>query len=373
MNPFITKGYAGAEYFCDRKKETRDIIDLLTNGNNIAIMSPRRIGKTDLIRHCFAQQELKAHYNTFLIDIYATQDIRDFVNVFGKSILDALKPRGKKVWEVFTGALKSVQAQLSFDINNNPSWSLGLGDISNPSVTLDEIFSYLNHSSTPSIVAFDEFQQITHYPDGSNVEALLRTYIQQCNNATFIFSGSKRDLMTEIFSSPARPFYQSVMPLSLRKISEPTYEEFACEKFREQGKTIEPEAVAAVYDRFDGVTSCLQRMMNVLFLRTPRGGTAKVSDVETALDYILDLFEENFQGLYDQIPSKQREVLVAIAKEGYAKNVTSRLFIQKYHLQTASAVSAALRGLLDKDLITLESGSYMVYDQFFGLWLKRYQ
>lgn len=374
MNPFITKGYAGAEYFCDRTKETNDIVTLLTNGNNIAIMSPRRIGKTDLIRHCFAQPELKDHYNTFLIDIYATQDVRDFVNVFGKSILDALKPRGKKVWETFIGALKSVQAQLSFDINNNPSWSLGLGDISNPSVTLDEIFSYLGNAPKPSIVAFDEFQQITHYPNGSNIEALLRTYIQRCNNATFIFSGSKRDLMTEIFSSPARPFYQSVMPLSLRKISETTYEAFACSLFKKNGKNIEPEAVADVYGRFDGVTSCLQRMMNVLFLRTPDGGTAKASDVAPALEYILDLFEDNYQSLYDQIPSKQREVLAAIAQEGCAMGVTSRQFIKKHHLQTASVVTAAIRGLLDKDLITFEqSGEYMVYDQFFGLWLKRRQ
>lgn len=374
MNPFITKGYAGAEYFCDRTKETNDIVTLLTNGNNIAIMSPRRIGKTDLIRHCFAQPGLKDHYNTFLIDIYATQDIRDFVNVFGKNILDALKPKGKKVWETFIGALKSVQAQLSFDINNNPSWSLGLGDISNPSVTLDEIFSYLDNAPKPSIVAFDEFQQITHYPNGSNIEALLRTYIQRCNNATFIFSGSKRDLMTEIFSSPARPFYQSVMPLSLRKISETTYEAFACSLFKKNGKNIEPGAVADVYGRFDGVTSCLQRMMNVLFLRTPDGGTAKASDVGPALDYILDLFEDNYQSLFDQIPSKQREVLAAIAQEGCAKGVTSRQFIRKHHLQTASAVTAAIRGLLDKDLITFEqSGEYMVYDQFFGLWLRRRQ
>lgn len=370
MNPFITKGYAGAEYFCDRVKETADIVTLLTNGNNIALMSPRRIGKTDLIRHCFEQKELKDNYNTFLIDIYATQDIRDFVNIFGKSILDALKPRGKKVWEAFTGALKSVQAQFSFDINNNPSWSLGLGDISNPSVTLDEIFSYLNHSARPSIVAFDEFQQITNYPDGSNVEAQLRTYIQRCSNATFIFSGSKRDLMTEIFSSPARPFYQSVMPLSLRKISEKTYEDFAIKKFRDYGKDIEPEAIADIYDRFDGVTSCLQRMMNVLFLRTSDGGTAKAKDVDSAIEYILDLFEDNFQSLYDQVPSKQREVLVAIAHEGHAKGVNGRQFIQKYHLQSASAVNAAIRGLLDKDLITVENGAYLVYDQFFGLWLK---
>ncbi len=371
MNPFITKGYGGPKLFCDREKETADIVSLLTNGNNIAIISPRRIGKTELICHCFNQPELQGQYNTFLIDIYSTKDIRDFVNAFGKSILDTLKPLDRRVWEAFTSTLKSVQAKLTFDINNNPSWSIGLGDISNPAATLDEIFAYLNKSQKPSIVAFDEFQQIANYPNGSNMEAMLRTYIQHCNNATFIFAGSKRTLMTEIFSSPARPFYQSVMPLGLRKIPMEVYTEFACAKFADNGKQIDADAVEDVYTRFDGVTACLQRMMNVLFLRTPSGGTATVDDVDDALEYIIDLFEDNFQGLYDQMPSKQREVLRAIAKEGRAKGITSRDFIKKYHLQTASTVSAAIRGLMEKDLITSDKGAYMVYDQFFGLWLKR--
>lgn len=72
-NPFITTGYAGAEYFCDREKETEDVIRLLRNGNYIALISPRRYGKTDLLRHCFAQPEIADNYYTFIIDIYSTK------------------------------------------------------------------------------------------------------------------------------------------------------------------------------------------------------------------------------------------------------------------------------------------------------------
>ena len=81
-NPFVTNGYVSPEYFCDREKETAKIVSLLTNENNIALISPRRLGKTDLLRHCFGQPEIKEHYHTFIIDIYATSSVRDFVNVF---------------------------------------------------------------------------------------------------------------------------------------------------------------------------------------------------------------------------------------------------------------------------------------------------
>ena len=126
-NPFVTSGYAGPEYFCDRVEEMQTLVDLLTNGNNVALISPRRLGKTDLIHHCFNQLEMLDDYYTFIIDIYATDSVSDFVNVLGKSILDSLKPKGRKAWEVFLNALRSVRSEITFDINNNPVWGIGVG------------------------------------------------------------------------------------------------------------------------------------------------------------------------------------------------------------------------------------------------------
>ena len=140
-NPFVTNGYVSPEYFCDREKETAKIVSLLTNENNIALISPRRLGKTDLLRHCFGQPEIKEHYHTFIIDIYATSSVRDFVNVFGKAVLDELRPKGKSVWGTFLNVLASLRSEITFDMNGQPTWGIGLGAITNPSATLDEIFS----------------------------------------------------------------------------------------------------------------------------------------------------------------------------------------------------------------------------------------
>ena len=369
-NPFVTKGYAGPEYFCDRVEETKQLVELTTNDNNIALISPRRVGKTDLIHHCFGQPEIKERYYTFHIDIYATNSLRDFVNVFGQAILNGLKPRGRKVWEGFLNVLRSVRSQITFDINNIPVWSLGLGDIENPAVTLDEIFFYLGHADKPCLVAIDEFQQIMRYSDAANVEASLRTYIQRCINATFIFAGSKRHLMGEIFTLPSRPFYQSVLIMNLKPISVGKYEEFARTLFERYNKHIADGVVADIYTRFDAVTSCIQRVLNVLFLKTLPGQLCTTGMVDEAINYILDMFSETYADLLDKIPEKQREVFMAIAHEGKAKGITGKTFVKKHHLQTASVVTAAVRSLLDKDFITLDKGIYTVYDPFFALWLR---
>ena len=370
-NPFVTKGYAGPDYFCDRIKETQQIVELTTNGNNMALISPRRMGKTGLIQHYFQQKEIKDRYYTFHIDIYATNSLRDFVNVFGKAVLDELKPKGKAVWEKFLTAIKSLRSEISFDINNTPTWSLGLGDIENPTITLDEIFQYLNHADKPCLVAIDEFQQITYYSDASNIEASLRTHIQRCINATFLFSGSKRHLMGEIFTSPSRPFYQSVIVMNLKPIAMEKYIEFARRQFEKYDKAIDNEVVAEVYQRFDAVTSCIQRTLNVLFLKTLPNTKCSLEMVDDAVNYILDLFSESYTDLLDRLPEKQREVLIAIAKEGKAKGITGQVFIRKYHLQSPSAVIAAVRALLDKDFITQNNATYSVYDPFFALWLNK--
>ena len=154
-NPFVTNGYVGADYFCDRVNETDFLVRMLTNENNIALISPRRLGKTDLIRHCFEQPEIKEHYYTFIIDIYATKSLEDFVHVLGKAILDTLRSKGRSAWELFLNVVLSLRSEISFDVNGSPVWGIGLGTVQNPSVALDEIFRYLSQADRHCLVAID--------------------------------------------------------------------------------------------------------------------------------------------------------------------------------------------------------------------------
>ena len=368
-NPFVTNGYAGAEYFCDRVQETEILRELLLNENNIALISPRRIGKTDLIWHVFDNPEIQKNYHCFVVDIYATKNLSDFVNMLGKSLVDELRPKGRKAWEKFVTMVASLRSEITFDINGMPVWGVGIGSINNPTVTLDEIFTYLEKADKPCLVAIDEFQQITRYGD-ETIEATIRTYVQRCTNAHFIFSGSQRHMMNGMFTSPSRPFYQSVTIMNLQPLDLNVYTDFCVGKFEEAGKHLDAAVVALLYERFEAVTSYMHRVMNVLFSRTDKGASCDVSMVDEAVEFIIRLSSDTYESLFYQMPEKQRSLFLSIAREGKAKEVTSGAFIKRNKLNSASSVSSALKGLLDKDFITEDKNVYSVYDQFFALWLK---
>ncbi|MGM9700966.1 MAG: ATP-binding protein [Prevotella sp.] len=371
-NPFVTSGYAGPEYFCDRVEETKTLTELLVNGNNVALISPRRLGKTDLIRHCFGQPEILRHYYTFIIDIYATDSVADFVNVFGKSILDALKPLGRKAWERFLMVLRSVRSEISFDINNNPVWGIGVGATVAPEITLDEIFTYLATADRRCFVAIDEFQQVTRYNAQRNIEAMLRTYIQRCPNAHFVFSGSQRHLMGEIFATPSRPFYQSTTLFNLHVIPMDKYCAFAETQFAKNGaRSITRDAVETIYRRFFGITASIQKMMNILYMKTPPGGCCTVDQVDAAIVSYLQLSSDTYEALLGQMSERQRNVLLAIASEGRVKQISGATFVRKYNLPSASSVVSAVKTLMEKDFIVHEQQEYYVYDPFFQLWLEK--
>ena len=203
-----------------------------------------------------------------------------------------------------------------------------------------------------------------------NVEATLRTYVQHCNNARFIFAGSQRHVMGNMFLTPSRPFYQSVSMMHLESIPLEEYIRFACMHFKRAGKEIEESAVTTVYQQFEGITWYIQKVLNTLYDMTPEYGVCKVEMVSEAIRQIIDSFRYTYSEILFRLPEKQKELLIAITKEGKAKAITSGAFIKKYRLASASSVQAALKGLLEKDFVTQEKGVYQIYDRFLGIWLK---
>lgn len=365
-NPFITYGYESAAYFCDRKAETHDLITILTNGNHAALISPRRMGKTGLIHHCFAQKEIQDHYYTFLIDIYATKNLQDMVYRLGQGIVNRLKTRGQAAVDGFLRFVTSLRTGISFDGQGNASWNMGIGDIKSPNFTLEEIFNYLKSADKKCIVAIDEFQAIADYPE-KNVEELMRTYVQDCRNAVFVFSGSQKSMMSEMFSSPARPFYQSVSLMFLKPVAVLEYEAFAKKHFNKAGKQIADGVVSAIYERFDGTTWYLQKVLNQLFATKD---DVTVSDVDIAVGQIINQNEEAYKDILYQLTVRQRDLLVAVSREGKARQITGSAFVKRYHLSSASSVQKSAQALMEKQLLTHQQGIYEIYDKFMSEWLR---
>ncbi len=369
-NPFVVGKYLSDRYFCDRDSDTEFLRKQIVNGRNVALISPRRIGKSGLIQHFFNQPDIKEAYHVFYVDIYATTSLGEFVYTLGKEIYEQLKPKTTAWKEKFFQIVSSFRVGFKLDaMTGLPGLDIGLGDIQVPQTTLDEIFSYIAESDKPCVIAIDEFQQIGEYAE-KNVVALLRTKIQQCQKAQFIFSGSKRHTMTNMFNSPAKPFYQSAISMGLEAIPVNTYTDFAVRLFEEYGKHVDREVIEHVWAKYDGYTWFVQMVMNELFALTARGEVCAMDKVDAALQNVILSQENSYKTLLSHLPPRQKMVLQAIAKEGVARNVTSMKFVKQYSLGSASSVQSAVRLLLQNDLITHEDGCYRVYDYFFSTWLS---
>lgn len=375
-NPFIIKGAIPAKYFCDRVKETEILTNHIHNGRNVVLTAPRRIGKTGLIAHCFQTPKWEEEYYVFFIDILETSSLRDLTFALGRQIFETLKPKSKQMVDLFVQTVRSISGEFGYDIlTGMPKFTLSLGAIRNPEYTLAEIFEYINQADKRCLIAIDEFQQIVHYPE-KNIEAILRTHIQHCTNADFIFAGSERHVLEEMFNLPSRPFYASTANMNLEAISQDIYTEFVLARFQEFNKHIEATSVEYVYRMFDGNTYCMQKVMNVAFAMTEENELCTQAIVEQAINDILSENERNYKNRLSLLTPKPKELLIAIAKEGKASRVTSGDFVRRYHLTSSSSVQSALKQLLADDWITYtanEQGQkqYLLSDPFLSRWVQQ--
>ena len=367
-NPFLVYGYESPEYFCDRVEETAGIISALQNGRNVSLIAPRRMGKTGLIHNVFHEiQQKDASAACFYVDIFATRSVEDFVNLLGRSIVGKLDTPMQKASGMVASFFKSAKVVFSTDmLTGLPETSLSFEPQMAKS-TLEEIFAYLRNSDRECYVALDEFQQILEYED-TGIEAMLRSMIQFCHNVHFIFSGSKRHMMVDIFTNAKRPFFQSTECMSLYPIPEDSYFSFVEGLMKKGNIEISREIFHDVYTRFEGHTWYIQYLMNVIYELSPE--IVQPENINNALLRILRRNEDSYRETLDRLSKNQASLLSAIAKEGVVGQVNSGDFIRRNRLKGTSSVNRALEYLVGKELVYKQPKGYMVYNRFLGLWLS---
>ena len=368
-NPFVFQGYEGPEYFCDRVKETENLISALKNGRNITLISPRKIGKTGLINHVFYQIKMENKDAICIyIDIFSTKNLQEFVELLCKTVIEEALEREKsfanKVLDLFKGLRPTISPDLMTGL---PTVSVSVVP-AQTEYTLKSVLSHLNGLNKPVYLAIDEFQQITEYPE-MGTEALLRSYIQFIHHVNFIFSGSKKHLMEEMFCAPNRPFYQSTQLMNLEPLQEDVYYDFASKFFEAKKGSFSQQVFHDIYQRFDGYTWYLQAILNRLYEQGK-----KVETDKQAVDAILfhvNALAPHYQMLTSFLTDNQFSLLKAIARAELVEQPLSNEFIKRFELPSTSSVKSALSVLVDKDLVYQTSKGYIIYDRFLGLWLKR--
>ena len=369
-NPFLVTGYSSPEYFCDRENETEKIISALCNDRNISLISPRRFGKTGLIHHVFYKlKNEKSDIFCFYFDIFSTQNLHEFVQVFGKTVLGKLDNYSQKTFKRISEFFKSFRPTISLDsLTGTPEISFDIRP-EEAQTGLQEIFNYLENSGKRCYIAIDEFQQITEYPE-KGVEALLRSYIQFTGNVKFIFSGSKKHLMDIMFSAINSPFYQSTQKMNLREIPMEKYNVFAQNHFAKSGKTLPQPLFEAIYNLVLGHTWYMQLILNQLY-SLPQKKYSE-TDLNRIVANVLEEENATYKTYCELLTKGQLRVLTAIAKEHKVATLTHSDFLKKHKLTAASSVKLAVKSLIDKSLILKdENGNCFVYDRFFALWLER--
>jgi hypothetical protein len=368
-NPFITTGYQGSEYFCNREEETVTLKRNLVNGQSTTLVAIRRIGKTGLIRHMLAQ--LPTDHTGIYLDILRTENLKEFLNALATAVFSTI-PEQSKPGKLILDFIKSLRPVIAFDpLTGFPQLTVDVrpGEAERH---IQSVLKYLEAYPRKVVIAIDEFQQIINYPE-KNTDAFLRSIIQSLNNVRFIFAGSQQHLMMQLFADPSRPFYQSSSFLKIDKIEVDEYAAFIHHHFQHGGYKIENETMHAMLEWADHHTYYVQLLCNRVFAT----GDKNVND-ELWKEQASRLLQEQeivFFKYRDLLTKQQWSLLKAIAQEGIVYHPTSKDFIAAYELGSPATVLRSLQALQQKEMIYSDYNKegqmfYSVYDVLFRRWMQ---
>ncbi len=370
INPFLIQQYQSPAYFCDRVSETNTLLENIHNHSNTAFFAQRRIGKTALIQHAF-HLLAKKKTMTIYMDIYATQNLKEFTNQLANSIYN-LYPVNKSLGKRFLEAIKLLRPIISLDeITGNAELSLDITQPKQFEKTIPQLLQFLDQQPTKTVIAIDEFQQILQYPE-KNVEAILRTAIAPLKKTSFIFCGSNQAMMQTIFNAAKRPFYASTKNINLKKIDSGLYTQFIRKKIKEHQRTISDTAVDQILTLTQSHTYYTQCLCNTIF--ASNNNNIELEHVYQALNKILIQNEGTYFQYRQLLTSAQWQLLRAIALEGTVDKPYAQQFIYRHQLGTPANVKRSLEALLQKEMVyqntNLKNPYFEVYDKFLMLWMQ---
>ncbi len=367
-NPFITAGYVSPEYFCDRVEETERIINAIRSGRNLLLISLRRIGKSGLLRHVkYHLENINKTHLVIYIDLLPTTNATDLLNALSTALI-RVKREENNFFEQVMNVLGSLRPRLTIDtLTGQPSIELKIESGSDIQSGLDNLMKLITGIRKDVVIMFDEFQQTGNYPE-KNTEHMLRTIIQSYPQIPFIFSGSSKHMLENMFLSPTRPFYQSSEVMYLENIKEENYREYISSIFSRDNKKIDPDALSEIFAWTRTHTYYVQYVCNILYEKG--SGIIDLKKVHNVFHQVLENFEPLFVNYRNLIPGHQFRLLQAMAAENGIKQPTSGSFIRKYNLTSASSVATSLKSLSEKEMIIYDRNIWLVYDVFFARWME---
>lgn len=368
--PFIFGVATSGDNFTDRKKETERLLMNFQHGVNTVLISPRRWGKTSLVRKVcsLAQSDrLKVVY----LDVFSCRSDKDFYDAFATAVLKQTSSKLEEWLENAKSFLSRISPKISMGADPMTDFSISL-EMNPKSTDVDEILQLPEKIAQKKgyniVVCIDEFQQIAEFKDSKTFQKRLRTVWQLQKSVSYCLFGSKKHLMNELFEKKSLPFYKFGDAIYLPKIGTADWVDYICGRFEATGKQISKELAERISEIVDNHSSYVQQLAWLVWIRTDRVATER--DFEMAYQDIIDQNTPLFEKQTESLTTYQMNFLRAII-DGVHGEFTTQEVLQKYQLGSSANVSIVKRALIKKELIEIEKRQVIIPDPIMEEWLKR--
>ncbi len=368
-NPFVFGKAVEGSYFTNRTKDAEHLEANLTHGINTILISPRRWGKTSLVKKVMANV-IRPDIKIIYIDVFSCKSEYDFYKVFASAIIQQTSSKIEEWMATAKEFLSRVITKVAFSPDSIQEYSLSFEfpakDDAEDILQLPERIA--QKKGIHIVLCLDEFQQIAEFQDSMTFQKKLRSVWQHQQNVSYCLFGSKRHLMTELFSDSSNPFYKFGDMMFLKKIPTEEWIPFICHKFQETGKVITEKQAERICKVTENLSSYVQHLSWIVWYKAKPVVTNEMVD-----ESIEELLEQNkvfFQREVEGLTELQLNLLKAIAN-GVDTGFTKKEVIKKYRLESSANVQGIKKSLLKKDLIDID-GSIITYnDPLFKLWIKK--
>lgn len=369
-NLFVFGRTVSGDAFTDREEETKKLVSNFKYGVNTFIVSPRRWGKTSLVKKAKSivdSPQLRVVY----VDVQRCRSREEFCERFASAVL---VQTANKMEEWLDNA-KSFLSRFSFAVNTSadPANELSLKlQLSPKEQSMDDLLQLpeqiAHKKGIRIVVCIDEFQQIGLYNDSAMFQTELRSIWQHHELTSYCLFGSKKHMMESLFDGTSKPFYKFGDIIYLQRIPTEYWIKYITYKFTKEGKHITEEQAIAIVERVDGNSSYVQQLSWYVFQRTDDRVTESI--INEAFQELIDQCSDVFETKTDTLTAYQMNFLRALA-DGIHTNLSSIPVIQQYSLGSSSNVAIIKKSLIDKDIITIENKEIHFSDPIMAAWLRQ--
>lgn len=373
-NPFVFGTVVSDENFAGRENEINELTRDLAGKTSLIIFSPRRYGKTSLMFKVIDElrkQDIVCVY----VDLYPAVTKEKFANILASSIAQAKSGKLDDIVQIIKELIPPIKLTVrpeEVDVGIELELSKGKEDIdANLTKLYDLPERVAKKMKKKLVVVFDEFQEITKL-DGQEIETNIRSKLQQHKNVSYVFMGSQRHLLNQMFNDKNRPLYRAGKPFNLSRLSEDEFSQFIKERFKADGINTSKEVISQIL----ALTQChpyyTQQLCHEIWNQciSQEKKNVEESDIEQAKEQVLKNQNYAYTSMWDSTKGKQRALLHAMAISD-EKNIFSTDFREKYRLGASSTVARAVEYLEKKGLIEKDSSNNVISDTFFQEWIKR--